>query len=57
MITAVDGDSPGSGDADAFRIKIWDVVTGAIVYDNKIGEGDESDAATSLGGGSIVIHR
>jgi PKD repeat protein len=57
MITAVDGDRPGGADEDAFRIKIWNLITGAIVYDNKIGEGDDSAAATSLGGGSIVIHK
>jgi PKD repeat protein len=56
MVTAVDGDSPGGG-ADGFRIKIWDLASGAVVYDNKAGEGDESEANTSLGGGSIVIHR
>jgi PKD repeat protein len=55
MITAVDGDR--HAEADAFRIKLWNLVTGVIVYDNKIGEGDESAAATSLGGGSIVIHK
>ena len=57
MITAVDGDSPGSGESDAFRIKIWELSSGAVVYDNKIGEDDGSQAATLLGGGSIVIHR
>ncbi len=55
MVTAVDGDR--HDDVDAFRIKLWDLATGAIVYDNKIGEGDDSAAATSLGGGSIVIHK
>ena len=57
MITAVDGDSPGSGEADGFRIKIWEVSSGAVVYDNKMGEDDGSHAATLLGGGSIVIHK
>jgi PKD repeat protein len=57
MLTAVDGDRQGGGDIDRFRLKIWDVASGAIVYDNKMGEADESDAATSLGGGSIVIHK
>ena len=52
MITAVDGDS-----GDRFRIKIWELGSGVIVYDNKMGEADDSDAATTLGGGSIVIHR
>jgi hypothetical protein len=27
-----------------------------VVYDNQICEGDDSDATTNLGGGSIVIH-
>jgi hypothetical protein len=42
--------------ADALRLKIWDVATGTVIYDNKFGDGDDSDAATTLGGGSIVIH-
>jgi hypothetical protein len=54
MLTAIDGDSHKG--SDAFRIKIWDAVTGEVVYDNKIGSADDSDAATKLGGGSIVIH-
>ncbi|HEU5183331.1 MAG TPA: PKD domain-containing protein [Gemmatimonadaceae bacterium] len=57
MITAVDGDRKGAGDADEFRIKIWDLSSGHIVYDNKMGESDESESGTALGGGSIVIHR
>ena len=28
-----------------------------VVYDNKMGDADDSDAATALGGGSIVIHK
>lgn len=57
MLTAVDGDRQGSEAADRFRIKIWDVASGATVYDNKMDEADESDSATALGGGSIVIHK
>jgi hypothetical protein len=56
MLSAVDGDS--KGDDDAFRIKIWDKDNGDIViYDNQMGETDDSDATTALGGGSIVIHK
>ena len=29
---------------------------GSVVYDNKMGEDDNSNATTALGGGSIVIH-
>ena len=50
LITALDG-SP-----DQFRIKIWNQVTGAVVYDNMLGEAEDSNAASGLGGGSIVIH-
>jgi hypothetical protein len=56
MLTAVDGDLRGTG-TDAFRIRIWDLSTGSVLYDNKRSETDDSDAATALGGGSIVIHR
>ena len=52
MLTAQD-DSP-----DAFRIKIWDKDNGdLVVYDNQMGESDDSDAGTALGGGSIVVHK
>lgn len=54
MITATDGDLLGGGQADGFRIKIWDA--GGTVYDNQMGQGDDSNDTTDLGGGSIVIH-
>jgi hypothetical protein len=43
MLTAIDGSS------DVFRIKIWDVLTDAVFYDN--------GSQQPLGGGSIVIHK
>lgn len=43
---------------DKVRIKIWDRDTAdAVVYDNKMGEADDSSAATAIGGGSIVTHK
>jgi PKD domain len=48
MLTALDG-SP-----DKFRIKIWD--SGGTVYDNQMLMPDSGLDATTLGGGSIVIH-
>jgi hypothetical protein len=55
LITAIDGkDANGP---DQFRIKIWDVATGAIMYDNKMGSPDDSDDATNIDSGSIVIHK
>jgi probable HAF family extracellular repeat protein len=51
LITAIDDAT------DQFRIKIWDKASGDVVYDNRMGELEDSDAATPLGGGSIVIHK
>ena len=56
LLTAIDGALDQSDSRDRFRIKIWDKTTGAIVYDNRMGEGEDSGAATALGGGNIVIH-
>ena len=55
MLTAVDGQINGGGGTDKFRIKIWN--GDGVVHDNKVGEDDTSDAATEIGGGSIVIHK
>jgi hypothetical protein len=49
ILTAYDGVP------DRFRIKIWDVGTSDILYDNQMGESDASTVATALGGGSIMI--
>jgi hypothetical protein len=56
MLRANDGQVAGGGGVDRFRIKIWDRATGAIVYDNQMGEADTANASTAVGGGSIVIH-
>ncbi len=57
LLTAIDGQVSGGGGVDRFRIKIWDRSTGAVIYDNQRGAPEDGDAATALGGGSIVIHR
>jgi hypothetical protein len=51
MLTAIDG-SP-----DKFRIKIWDKVTGEVIYDNQFDASDTDDPTTAIQGGSIVIHK
>jgi len=57
MLTATDSGINGGGNADAFRIKIWNQENGdAIVYDNQMGAGDNANDGTVLGGGSIVVH-
>jgi hypothetical protein len=50
MLSAIDG-TP-----DKFRIKIWDLASGSIVYDNQMGATDTSDPTTAISGGSIVVH-
>jgi uncharacterized protein (UPF0548 family) len=61
-LTAIDGDIPGGGGADKFRIKIWweeivgDITIEHVIYDN--GEDiNGEEILTELGGGSIVIHK
>lgn len=55
QLSAVDGDRKGSGEPDRIRMKIWDS-SGAVVYDNQMGDADDAEALMALGGGSIVIH-
>ena len=57
LLTAIDGQLYGGGGADRFRLKIWDKSTDAVIYDNQRGAAEDGDAATLLGGGSIVIHK
>lgn len=55
MLTAIDGDKPGGGGQDKFRIRIWSDA-GGLVYDNQLNAPDSNDPTTVLGGGSIQIH-
>lgn len=58
MVTATDEALTPSTDVDLFRIKIWDKDNNdAIVYDNQMGEDDDSYAGTEIGGGNIKIHK
>jgi len=55
MLTAIDGQLPGGGGEDKFRLKITG--PGGVVYDNQIGSADSVDPSTVIEGGSIVIHK
>jgi hypothetical protein len=55
MLTAIDGQISGGGGTDKFRIKIWNIGTGATVYDNQMSLPDDATPTTLLGGGSINI--
>lgn len=45
------------GTPDKFRIKIWDKVSGIVIYDNQLGASDNEIPTTAIQGGSIVIHK
>jgi PKD repeat protein len=56
QITVIDGDRPGGGGTDRFRIRIWDKSNAnAVVYDNGLGAPEDDDPVTALRGGSIRI--
>jgi len=59
MLTATDGDNLNPKTPDKFRIKIWNKVTSATVYDNQVSTdtSDTADPTTVIAGGSIVIHK
>ena len=59
MLSAIDGDivSGTHDDGDMFRIRIWDRDSDALVYDNNIGNDDDAEPTTALGGGTIMIHQ
>ncbi len=59
LLTAYDGDLPGGGDVDRFRLKIW--LTGNpsnLLYDNVPGAPEDIDLANpqAIGAGNIRIH-
>ena len=57
MLTSIDEALTPSTDVDLFRIKIWDKATGEVIYDNQVGDEEDADPTTELGGGSIRIHK
>ncbi|MBI2926743.1 MAG: HYR domain-containing protein [Verrucomicrobia bacterium] len=58
LLTATDGQAPGGGGQDKFRINITGS-GGGVVYDNNPGGSDEMDDADpqAISGGSIVVHK
>ncbi|MEQ1824517.1 MAG: matrixin family metalloprotease [Pirellula sp.] len=57
-LTAWDGQVSGGGGVDKFRVKIWNNNQGnGVVYDNMMGTADGVVPTTTLGGGTIVIHK
>lgn len=58
LLTVTDGEATGGDGTDKFRIRIWELISGATVYDNAMGGSDDMDLASpqQIGSGSIVIH-
>ena len=58
-LTAIDGQRPGGGGTDKFRIKIWLKYGNEDypIYDNQMGDGDLGPLTTEIGGGSIQIKK
>jgi len=58
ILTVIDGSLVPGGGPDKFRIKIFDKITGAIVYDSQPGASDAADPITPIGlGGDISIKK
>lgn len=57
LLTAIDGALLGGWHPDRFRIKIWDVATTALMYDNVRDATETSHASTPIGAGGIVIQK
>ena len=45
-LTAIDGELLGGDHPDRFRIMLWDVATGLMVYDNQAGTSDDAELGT-----------
>jgi hypothetical protein len=54
MVSAIDGEK-NDGDVDRFRIRIWDMASELLVYDNQLGAADDADPATVIEGGNIIV--
>jgi hypothetical protein len=48
ILTVIDGALAGDG-VDKFRIKIWEKVSGTVIYDNELGRSDADDPITPVG--------
>lgn len=56
MVSVVDGSKKSPIEPDYLRMKIWELASGAVVYDNQMGDADHVEATTAIGGGIILIH-
>ena len=57
LLTAVDGNAKNSTGNDTLRLKVWDLESDGVMFDNQRGADDNADPATAIRSGSIVVHR
>jgi hypothetical protein len=55
ILTMIDGNATGGGGVDRIRVKIWQKVTGQLVFDSQPGASDAADPTTPVGAGSNII--
>lgn len=56
LVSMLDAPPGRRGGGDRIRVKIWNTMTGQVVYDSQPGAPHDTPATTPLGGGEIVIH-
>ena len=54
ILTVIDGQAPGGGGVDKFRLKVWNENTGETVFDNQMGAGDDADPTNVVGDGDSI---
>jgi len=54
ILTVIDGQAPGGGGIDKFRLKVWNDKTGETVFDNQVGAADDADPTTVVGNGASI---
>jgi hypothetical protein len=55
ILTVIDGDLSGGGGVDKFRLKIWEKVTGLVIYDNEPGRSEAADPITPVGDANSTV--
>jgi hypothetical protein len=55
-ISILDGSITTPTGPDTFRMKIWDMASGTVIYDNMMGSPDYAIPTTPLTQGSITVH-
>ena len=56
LVSVTDGDVDGGDGLDRCRVKIWDLISGVIVYDSQMGDPDNAAPTVLLGGGAVTFH-